>query len=115
MFAFSGRIIAAERLESNYLSLILRREREGLLGDTIQVLVPTLVELRDGVPEEGQWAWVEALPAQAGDLARGLSGFEYVAFRLMDSKAPAPRVGDPGAGPADAVLGGSLDRQLLLP
>ena len=113
MFAFSGRVVSAERLESNYLSLILRREREGLLGDTIQVLVPTLVELRDGVPPAGSWAWVEALPAQARDLALGLSGFDYVAFRLMDSADKATAGEHGAADPIDALLRGDIERRVI--
>lgn len=113
MFAFSGRVLSAERLKSNYLALVLRHERDGLLGDTIQVLVPTLVELRDGVPDVGAWAWVEALPAQSGDLALGVGGFDFVAFRVMGSpieQGPADQ-----AGAVDALFGGPLDRQRLFP
>lgn len=112
MYAFSGRVVSAQRLESNYLSLVLRREREGLLGDSIQVLVPTLVELRDGAPDVGGWAWVEALPAQARDLARGLSGFDYVAFRLMRGPE-GETTEEPGVEATGSVLPGPFDRRVV--
>lgn len=113
MYAFSGRVVSAVRLESNYLSLILRREREGLLGDTIQVLVPTLVELRDGVPPAGSWAWVEALPAQARDLALGLSGFDYVALRLMDAVEQAAAGKDDASETVAAIVPGTTERRIV--
>lgn len=115
MFAFSGKVISAQRLKTNYLSVVLRRERDGLLGPTVQVLVPTLVALRDGPPQIGMWTRVDAVPAQAADLAQGLSGFDFVASRLQSADDRARTDVLEEEAPAALVANGMPDKDALLP
>lgn len=82
MYALTGKVVTKERLPSNYLSVIIQRQKDGLLGSRVQVLVPTLVEVRDGAPHVGSVVALEARPPRADDLAAGLTGFDFVVNRI---------------------------------
>lgn len=113
MLAFSGKIVSAQRLESNYLSVSVRREENGLLGPKIQVLVPTLVELRDGPLKVGAIWRFEAQPAQSMDIAQGLRGFDFVVSRLQPGGQPDTSVGAEVA--SESMISGPVKKEALFP
>jgi len=97
MYSFTGKVVTKERLQSNYLSLVIQRQQDGLLGSHVHVLVPTLVEVRDGAPQVGSVVEIEAQPPQAADLAAGLSGFDFVVNRLTPPPAGYADTGGPSS------------------
>ncbi|MBA1147084.1 hypothetical protein H0Z60_08415 [Ectothiorhodospiraceae bacterium WFHF3C12] len=67
MFQLVGRVEALHKRRDQYAILELRRHQAGLLGDMVKVLVPALVLVRDGEPDQGAHVEVGAQSlAEAG-------------------------------------------------
>jgi len=60
MFQLSGKVVTVDRLPNGYAVMRLRRDDAGLLGPEIKLIVPSLVMVRDGLPENGSWVEIGA-------------------------------------------------------
>lgn len=107
MFQLSGKVVTIDRLPNGYSVMRLRRDDAGLLGPEIKLVVPSLVMVRDGLPEDGAWVEVGAQSFAETGHSRISPDIYLVARYIWAASARSASDTDDGAdGEAESIGSG---------